>query len=293
MQTKCPYCQVDKNKTDIKKKIRRAGRFWRKSDGRWISRFRCLACEKSFSRASLSRKCWQKKRHMNESVRRILCAGVSMRESARVLNLNRKTIARKLLFLAEEAQIEFEVKNALHPKAVEVEFDELETFEHTKCKPLSVPLMVEYKTRRILGFEVAEMPAKGRLAAYSRKKYGPRRDQRPMKRKLLLERMQRFVYPKAKIRSDSHPLYPQEIAAVFPQAFHERILGGRGATTGQGELKKVKWDPIFSLNHTCAMLRAHLARLIRKTWNTTKKPERLAAHLMIYITEHNRRVATI
>jgi len=60
-----------------------------------------------------------------------------------------------------------------------IEFDDLETFEHTKCKPISVALAVEYKTRRVLAFEVARMPAKGLLAAISRKKYGFRIDDRP------------------------------------------------------------------------------------------------------------------
>ncbi len=57
-----------------------------------------------------------------------------------------------------------------------------------------------------------------------------------------------------------------------------------------GELKKVGFDPIFSLNHTYAMFRAHLSRLIRKTWNTTKKPDRLADHLAIYALIHNQRL---
>ena len=57
--------------------------------------------------------------------------------------------------------------------------------------------------------------------------------------------------------------------------------------TGQGELKKVVYDPIFSLNHTCAMLRANINRLVRKTWCTTKKPERLAMHITLYALYHN------
>lgn len=38
------------------------------------------------------------------------------------------------------------------PVAKEIEFDDLETLEHTKRKPLLVTLAVEYKTRRILCF---------------------------------------------------------------------------------------------------------------------------------------------
>ena len=51
--------------------------------------------------------------------------------------------------------------------------------------------------------------------------------------------------------------------------------------------KKVKFDPLFSLNHTFAMLRANVNRLFRKTWCTTKKPQRLADHLALYALYHN------
>jgi hypothetical protein len=57
--------------------------------------------------------------------------------------------------------------------------------------------------------------------------------------------------------------------------------------TGQGELKKTTHDPLFAINHTLAMLRANINRLIRRTWCTTKKPERLIDHLWIYIRYHN------
>jgi len=44
--------------------------------------------------------------------------------------------------------------------------------------------------------------------------------------------------------------------------------GRRECVVGQGELKGGGFDPLFSLNHTCAMIRAHVSRLFRRTWNT-------------------------
>ena len=38
------------------------------------------------------------------------------------------------------------------------------------------------------------------------------------------------------------------------------------------------------------MLRANISRLIRKTWNTTKRIDRLLDHLMIYVVSHNRHI---
>lgn len=290
MKRQCPFCSSRFHAGDGLRTVYRLGRFYRKSDGQWISRLWCARCQKSFSSATLSRRRGQKKRHLNEKIRRLLCAGVSQREAARVLRINRKTIVRKFRFVAQSAQGELLAWNSRFPVSQEVEFDDLETFEHTKCKPLSVTLMVEYKTRRILGFEVSQMPAKGHLAKISFKKYGPRKDHRPIARQKLFERMKPFIAQTALIRSDSNPHYGPDVKRYFPHSRHVTILGGRSAITGQGELKKLKYDPIFSLNHTCAMLRAHINRLFRKTWCTTKKPAELANHIALYALTHNQRL---
>lgn len=152
--------------------------------------------------------------------------------------------------------------------------------------------MVEFKSRRILGFRVSSMPAKGHLARLSRKKYGCREDGRVRARRNLFEEIKDLVLPTALIRSDSNPHYKNDVKRYFPKATYEVVMGGRAAITGQGELKKQVWDPIFSLNHTCAMLRAHINRLFRRTWCTTKKPDQLEKHIALYALEHNRRLAT-
>jgi hypothetical protein len=167
-----------------------------------------------------------------------------------------------------------------------IEFDDLETFEHTKCKPLSVSLAVESRTRKILGLEVSSMPAKGMLVEKA-KKYGSRPDGRAAARNRLFDTIQDYVEEDAIIKSDSNPHYPADIKRCFPKATHTQYEGKRGSLGGQGELKKVKFDPLFSLNHTCAMLRANVNRLVRKTWCTTKRAACLRAHLMIYAHYHN------
>ena len=152
-----------------------------------------------------------------------------------------------------------------------MQFDDLETIEHTKCKPLSVIMAVEKDTRRILGYTVSKMPAKGHLAKIARKKYGYRPDHRKAARDSLFKEISHKISPYAMIISDESPHYPKSVRTHFPKALHKTTFGKRGCVTGQGELKKVGYDPLFSLNHTFAMLRANINRLIRKTWCTTKK----------------------
>jgi hypothetical protein len=229
----------------------------------------------------------QNKRQLNDRIRKLLCSSVSQRRIAKLLGISRTTVARKLKFLGQQSRIKLVRQSFDYPATQVIEFDDLETFEHTKCKPLSVTLAVESKTRRILGFEVSQMPAKGHLAAIARKKYGLRPDHRAIGREKLFSMISPFTFPFATIKSDQNPHYPPDVKKHFPLATHDAFLGQRGAITGQGELKKIKFDPLFSLNHTCAMFRANINRLARKTWCTTKNPQRLSDHIAIYADYHN------
>ena len=202
-----------------------------------------------------------------------------------IFGISRTTVARKLIFLGSEARRIFDSQS--HPQTEIAEFDDLETFEHTKFKPVSVTLMVEHKTRRILGFEVAKMPAKGLLAAMARKKYGKRKDEREKKRRELFKNTAPKIIKTALLKSDENPHYPKTVKEFFPHCKHTTFKGRRGCVVGQGELKRGGFDPLFSLNHTCAMFRANINRLFRRTWCTTKRVERLADHIAVYVNFHN------
>jgi len=280
----CPGCTPH---STPRTSVVRRGHFYRKSDGQWIQRFFCRSCKRGFSHATFSACYKQNKRHKNEQVKKLLVSCVSQRRIARILKINRKTVVRKFIFLAQQSEIKFNQESFQQPLCDDIQFDDLETFEHTKCKPLSVTLAVDSKSRRILDFKVAQMPAKGLLADHSRKKYGKREDHRPMARDHLFQELYKAVSKNAVIRSDENPHYRMVVRKYFPDSTHKAYKGKRGCITGQGELKKTGYDPLFSLNHTCAMFRANINRLVRKTWCTTKDPRRLKDHIMIYSYYHN------
>ena len=60
-----------------------------------------------------------------------------MRETARVLNCNYKTVYSKFLWLAKRAK-DIHSKQVL--SAETVFFDETESIEHTKLKPVTAPI---------------------------------------------------------------------------------------------------------------------------------------------------------
>ena len=131
------------------------------------------------------------------------------------------------------------------------------------------------------------MPAKGHLARISRKKYGPRRDDRTKARDELFQDLKLLSEERALFKSDQHPGYPVSLRKHFPNCKHLAYKSRRACVVGQGELKEGRFDPLFSLNHSFAMIRANVNRLFRRSWNTTKKPEMLKLHLSMYVVYHN------
>jgi len=283
----CPHCKTSFCPPNGGQGVVRFGQYFRRSDKKYVLRFKCKSCGKYFSLATLDICYWQRKRHLNSLIRVLLASGNTQRRIAKMLRVNRKTVVRKFLFLGQIAVHQLKIQNERASKVSCFEFDDLETYEHTKCKPVSVTLAVEYKTRRILGFAPSQMPARGRIAVKALRKYGPRPDERAKGREALFSEIKNYVQPGAIIKSDQNPHYIKDVKRHFPDSQHIAYKGRKPADAGQGELKVGIFDPLFSLNHTFAKMRADIARLIRETWTTTKKIDRLYLNIAIMAVYHN------
>ena len=287
MKRKCPknHCQSTS--------IIRNGYFPRSSDGKRIRKYKCNACGKHFSDATGKPEYYQKKRHLNNKVVELQSSGVSRRRTAMHLRISPTTVDVKLVFNSKVCQAKNQALLSKLKPCHELQFDELETFEHSKCKPLAVAMVVQKDSRLILGCEVSQMSCKGTLSKKSRARYGQRKDRRLTGLRNLLERIKPMMAQGIHLMSDKCPNYVSVVRRVMKGAAYQytQTRGGRGCSTGQGELKKLPFDPLFSLNHTFAMLRYGISRLIRRTWCTTKKAINLWHHLQIYIYYHNRVLA--
>ena len=242
-----------------------------------------------FSSASFKSELNQKKRHLNPEVERLLASCMSMRRIARLLEIHLNTVARKKKFLGLEA-MRFNqalIRSLSRDELMEIQFDDLVTFEHTKLKQVSVPVIVTRKNRKIIGIDACRIPTSGVNAKLALKKYGVRPNEHPETLHSLFASLKEIVPQSASFTSDSKSNYGSILKKSFPAALHTRVQGQRGCVVGQGELKKIAFDPLFSLNHTCAMLRANMSRLVRRTCCTTKKMEPLRWHLAIYTKYHN------
>ena len=277
----CPRCAAPRAS------IVRDGFYHRADDSKSIQRLKCKDCAKKFSYATFKPSYRQKKRRINSTVRFCLSSNMCPRDIAELVGVNVKTIAARLVWQAALSR----EKNKHYIQAYieqcgpikEVQFDDLVTFEHTKCKPLTVPMAVINDKRVPLGFRVASIPAFGHLAKLSRERYGKRADHSRRERREFFKELTRVLPPDVHFKTDGHTHYAALIKRYFPQATHSVYKSDRGCVVGQGELKKAGFDNLFSVNHTFATVRAKVNRLNRRTWCTTKNPERLADHIDTFI----------
>ena len=274
----CPKCNGQS--------FKRSGSYTRPSDGKIVQRYRCKCCGKSFSDQTFSYDYRQRKRHVNQMIFRCLCSGVSQRRTALILGINVKTVDRRVPSYGKACKQNLRVLRKKYT-CKEIFFDEMESFEHTKCKPVTLPMAVDADNQKILAISTGNIAAKGLLAEISRKKYGPRKCERNKALNDMFEQLKELYSQDFQISTDSSPHYPKKVAKDFPENNYVKYKGRRACVVGQGELKAGGFDPLFSLNHAYAMIRDGLKRLARRTWCTTKRLENLNYMLHIYAFFHN------
>jgi hypothetical protein len=167
--------------------------------------------------------------------------------------------------------------------------DELETYEHNRrLKPLTVPLLVHKPSHCILHASVGTLPARKPLSKANQKKLekleqaeGKRRSQSREKVGECFDVLQRVVPPTGRVivNTDEKHTY----RALLKKRFGARLVH---QTTNSKEPRSC-WNPLFVVNHTFAMLRDGLSRLVRRNWGASKEREKLEWHLWIYIAWRN------
>lgn len=279
---KCPHCGT--RSTRQRRFYRRHGSYRTQWNGRFVPRYRCVDCRRTFSAQSFRETFGQHRPDVNAMVLKLYASGVTQRRMAKVLAVSRSTIERKFLFLSGLARRAHEAWLALQRDVALVHFDEMETFEHTKLKPVSIALAVQARTGAILGVSAEPMSYKGPLAHVAFGKYGPRLDRSGVGISRVLEAVARVAGSPCLIVTDESPKYPRRVRKALPQATHRAV---RRVPPPLAQRRRNVDDPLFALNVTAAKLRNDLSRLSRKTWVTTKKIPRLQAHLDLYLAWNN------
>lgn len=279
----CPNEDCDNHDSPAKGWYIKKGYYKLKHNHQPVPRYQCKLCKRKFSSQTFKDTHNQKKPFLNDQIFQFYSSAMTQRRLAKTLKCNRKTIVRKFLFLANKAQnIHEEKLKKGEIKTSYVQFDEMETYESTKLKPVSIALAVRPKTGEILGIDVGSMKAKGHLAdRYALKYSEERQDTRDESRTNVLDMVALCAKESVTIASDAHPSYEKLFRKAVPHAEIKQIPQGKQRKFGHAH------DELFMINHTCALLRQDLSRLRRRTWITTKDIERLKAHLWLYVAYRN------
>lgn len=246
-----------------------------------IPRFQCKSCGKRFS-TSTFRDTYCDKLTINKDLFKLLVSGVSLRRCSELLEVDYRTIAKHFNDLAVICKRKH-FEHLATIKTSYVQLDELETFLHARAKPLSVPMVVRVKTGEILGFAVARMPAKGKLAQIGQNRYGWTMNERGKMFQLMLVSIRHCFKQDITIKTDGAKSYPGWIAGTLPHPQWNVTL--EQITSPKNAPKSVPkaYDKLFAINNTFAKLRHDVNRLGRKTWSTTKTIKGLENHLWLYV----------
>jgi len=284
----CPNAECSNHLSPAPGFYIKKGYFKTKWNAQPVPRYRCKKCGRYFSSHSFRKTFGQHRPELNAQVFKLYASGMTQRRMAIVLSVDRKTIVRKFIFVASLARKEHERRIAAGEiKTSFAQFDELETFEHTRLKPLSIAIAVRAKSGEILEAQVATMNCKGHLARVAQQKYGWREDTRNSAREGVLIAVKTCSRDTLGIMSDKHPDYPAIIKKVVPYADHQAVKRTEVVPLSTSADRKNPDATMFTLNYTAAKIRHDLSRMARKVWVTTKRKDRLQAHLDLYIAWNN------
>ncbi len=275
----CPNKNCSNHKNPIERFYIKKGYYKTKYNHQNVPRYQCKKCKIKFSSHTFKDTFRQHRPDINANVFKLYNGRTTLKFISKYLGVNPKTVVNKFKWLSDKARrIHEEKLKSGEIKTSYVQFDEMETFEHTKLKPLSIAIAVRWKTREIIDIKVAEMNCKGYTAELSRDLYGWRKDGREKACKTVMESVKKCVKDSITVAFDGKKSYPNITTKVMPEA-EIKIYKKKS--------EKKQFDALFSLNKVCADLRKDLSRLTRRTQITTKKSSRLQRHLDLYIAYNN------
>lgn len=296
---RCPYEGCSNHIAASRGFYTRHGSYKPKCRPRPVPRFRCCSCARTFSRQTFRADYQDKKPWLNVPVIRLLCSGVGYRQSARLLQISRRNLARKAQKISRNAiRLDRNLRRARgHTGGVHgaagtrmFHFDEFETYEGRRnTRPLSIAVVIESRSRFLVASIAAPIRPKGRMTRRRRvaleaedARNGRRNDRSLVACRGALRAAAEFagISPNVVLYTDRKSTYP----SLARRAFSKRAV--RHVRVSSREKRDVG-NPLFPINHTEALMRDLMGRLRRRSWLVSKRREFLNRHLGLYAAWRN------
>jgi len=256
-----------------------------------VQRYRCLSCQRTFSRQTFRVDHHDHRPDLNPRLFLLLASGLGLRQSARNLKLSLSSTVRKFRKLARHLRrLNLSLRRPLEPSAVRLHLDEFETYEGERnTRPLTVPMLLASESRYILWSQSATIRPRGKMTAKRKKavaeaekRHGPRRDCSRSALQRTLARGAELLGAKARVvlETDEKTSYPR----LAREAFGERRLEHRRTSS---KLVRDTFNPLFPINHEEASARVLIGRLRRESWLVSKKRRFLDLALQLHMAYRN------
>ncbi len=150
--TKCIYCNSSG-------KVKKNGKM-KTSRGK-TQKYKCSECKTTFIKRNFSVNYRHRKQHLREAITKIYCERMSFRGIACPLKISYPTVVK---YFRENAELSREAnKKRLDNTELMtsyVQFDQLESYEHTKRKPVGIQLSIRHKNGEIISAKAGYIPVR-------------------------------------------------------------------------------------------------------------------------------------
>ena len=255
-----------------------------------VPRFRCRVCRRTFSRQTFRMDFRDHKPDLNPRLFSSLASGVGLRQSSRNLRLSRRCTELKFRKIARHLRcLNLNLRGPL-PEGSSFQLDEFESYEGRRnTRPLSIPVLIEAKSRYVVWAESATIRPRGKMTATrqkamaaDQKRFGHRRDRSRASLRRTFRRAADLAKNLSKVllETDKKASY----VGLAVEAFGANRLVHEQTSS---RLARTIANPLFPINQTEAIARDLTGRLRRESWLVSKQRRYLDLGLQVFITYRN------
>ena len=252
-----------------------------------IPRFRCRVCRRGFSRQTFRLDYRDRRPETNAPLFVLLSSGVGLRQAGRTLRLDVHAVQTKFRKVARHLRLLNRNLVRELPGGCALQLDEIESYEHRRITPLTIPVLIDGPSKMVITIEVAPIrrvaqkgSARRRWLDRFEEKHGRREDRGHAAVRRTFGRMQRLLGNRpARLNTDQKATYARMCQARFGDTVTHTVVSSK--------LPRTVSNPLFAINLTEAMMRDNNGRLRRRTWLVSKLGSRLRLQAELFAAYRN------
>jgi len=266
--------------------LQKFGTFTRLKPPHTVQRFRCRACNRTFSTQTFTTSYWLKRPELLPDIQKHAVSGASNRQVARILGCAPSTVDNHLARLGRHCLLFHRHLVCKATPFVDIVIDGLVTFEYSQYHPYEILAAVDRNSSFFIHFAVAERRRSGTMTAYQKKRremleaYHLKPDPQAVLKaaiEVLSVSLQGAI--KAHVWSDKHRAYPVAIRRIDGCEIEHETIDSR--------VRRTRRNPLFEVNCLDMLIRHCLKDHTRETIAFGKRRQHSIYRLAIFLVWRN------